>query len=48
LNIYLYYIFEIGLLILVIMAVVVAFKEATKADETEAAGSKKANESPED
>ena len=29
-NIYLYYIFEIGLLLLVIIAIVVAFKEATR------------------
>jgi len=37
-NIYLYYIFEIGLLILIIAAIVVAFKEATREDDGGADG----------
>lgn len=31
-NIYLYYIFEIGLLALVVVAIVTAFREATRED----------------
>ena len=37
-NIYLYYIFEIGLLILIIAAIVVAFKEASREDPDDAEG----------
>ena len=45
-NIYLYYIFEIGLLALVVMAVVYAFKEATRPDPGD--GPQNEHESPED
>lgn len=43
-NIYLYYTFEIGLLILIIIAIVVAFREATREDGEPSAGADESSE----